>query len=43
MDEGAFFNQLPDIVLAIPAWQMAFYIVIMSVFMLADSSNCEAV
>lgn len=36
MDESAFFNQLPDIVLAVPAWQMALYIVIISLFMLAD-------
>ena len=30
------FYQLPDIVLAVPAWQMAFYIVIISVLMLGD-------
>ena len=36
MDEGAFFNQIADFALAVPAWQMAFYIVIMSVFMLAS-------
>lgn len=36
MDEGTFFNHLADISLAVPAWQMALYIVIISLFMLAD-------
>ena len=36
MDEGAFFSQFADIILAVPAWQMALYIVIISFFMLAD-------
>ena len=31
MDEGAFFNQIADFALAVPAWQMAFYIGIMHV------------
>lgn len=31
-----FFSQLAFIKLAIPAWQMAFYIIIISVFMLAE-------
>lgn len=36
MDEGAFFNQIAEISLAVPAWQMALYIVIISFFMLAN-------
>lgn len=36
MDEGAFYSQIAEITLAVPAWQMAFYIVIISFFMLAD-------
>lgn len=36
MDEASFYSQLADITLAVPAWQMALYIVLISILMLAD-------
>lgn len=39
MDEGSFFYQITDITLTIPAWQVALYVLIVSVFMLVGKNK----
>ena len=35
MDEGSFFYHIPDITLNIPSWQVALYVLMISIFMVA--------